>query len=460
MLPRYGRKSLSLLILTCLCLLGILPAAAFQIGLPPLQGTADLSDAERIDLERIVREELTAAFPSTDWLLMSGDLISLAMEAENLDPAACSEEDCFADLGRALKLDILIMGYFRRSSNEDRLLLKLYDISSGKMEGFIRVSGSEPRALRSSLPDDCRRLLHPYRNWKPAEELAGEDTDVLTKAWAAQSDDEVEALVGVEEEAQDDTVPDFPEKSRSGFLLSGWSFGPSISTYSGPNHAVLMNHVNNIMTVMGEPISRFQSFEVGTSFGLSLLRHFNGPISFAGTYHFTQYTQNALFVPHGWESPRELKTQLHEFGLGIHFALDFVRSKTVEPFVAAGVSFLYADSQLDILLDNIPYSPDGNPDTAYENRNFLLESADLSVGAEAYVGLNYRVTPNLMIQGQLGGTMGQVSQNFDYDGSLQHIFPDSDPDDVENPGNNDILWGSYPLELNGLRLSLGMLISL
>jgi hypothetical protein len=460
MLPRYGRKSLNILILASICLFGAMSAAAFQVGLPPLQGTADLSDAERLELESAVRDELTAAFPSTEWQFMSGDLISLAMEAENLDPASCSEEDCFAGLGRALKLDILIMGYFRRSSNEDRLLLKLYDISSGKMEGFIRVSGSEPRALRSSLPDDCRRLLHPYRNWKPAEDLAGDDTDALTQAWAAQNDDPIETLVGGEEEAPDDTVLEFGEKGRSGSLLSGWSFGPSISTYSGPNHAVLMNHVNNIMTVMGEPISRFQSFEVGTSIGLSLLRHFNGPISFAGTYHFTQYTQNALFVPHGWESPRELNTQLHEFGLGVHFALDFVRSKTVEPFVAAGMTFLYADSQLDILLDNIPNSPDGNPDTAYENRNFLLESADLSVGAEAYVGLNYRITPHLMIQGQLGGTMGQVNQNFDYDGSLQHIFPNSDPEDVENPGNNDILWGSYPLELNGLRLSLGMLISL
>nr|MBC8366987.1 hypothetical protein [bacterium] len=335
MSPRYGRKTLMILILTNLCLFGVLSAAAFQVGLPPLDGTADLDAGERRELEKSVREELIAAFPSSEWQLMPGDLISLAMEADNLDPATCSEEDCFADLGRALKLDILIMGYFRRSSNEDRLLLKLYDISSGKMEGFIRVSGSEPRALRSSLPDDCRRLLHPYRSWKPEEELAGEDTELLAKAWAAQNEDEVETLVGGEGEAPDDSILEIPEKGRSGFLLSGWSFGPSISTYSGPNHAVLMNHVNNIMTVLGEPISRFQSFEVGTTLGLNLLRHFKGPISFAGTYHFTQYTQNALFMPHGWESPRELNTKLHEFGVGVHFALDFVRSKTVEPFVAA-----------------------------------------------------------------------------------------------------------------------------
>jgi len=441
-------------------LIGTLPAAAFQLGLPPLEGTADLSASEREELESAVHEELTAAFPSPEWQLMSGDLISLAMEAESLDPAACSEEDCFADIGRALKLDILIMGYFRRSSHEDRLLLKLYDIGSGKMEGFIRVSGSDPRALRSSLPDDCRRLLHPYRSWKPTEELTGEDADLLTNAWAAQSDENIEALVGGEGDAPDDSILETVEKDRSGSLLSGWSFGPSISTYSGPNHAVLMNHVNNIMSVMGEPISRFQSFEVGTSIGLSMLRHFNGPISFAGTYHFTQYNQNALFVPHGWESPRELNTKLHELGLGIHFALDFVRSKTVEPFVAAGVSFLYADSQLDILLDNVSGAHGGVPDTVYENQDFLLESTDFSVGAEAYVGLNYRVTSNLIIQGQLGGTMGQVNQNFDFDGSLQHLNPETPQDAIEDPSANDILWGSYPLELNGLRLSLGLLISL
>ncbi len=464
MTPRQGRNPYAPILFPALLLLLALPAAAFQVGLPPIVGTESIEESDRENLETAVRDELRAAFPSGEWNLMPGDLLALALAGKDLDPATCAEEACFAEMGRAVGLDILIMGYFRRSSNEDRLLLKLYDVSSGKMEGFIRVSGSEPRALRSSLPEDCRRLLHPYRDWKPAEEaeLAGEDTDLLTEAWAAQSDDAAESLVGAEEEEEAVREPAAPAKSgrTPGALVSGWSFGPNVSTYSGPNHAVLMNHINNIGSVMGEPISLFQSFEVGTSLGFNVLRHFNGPISFVADYHFTQYSQHASFVPHGWESDRTVDSKLHEFGLGIHYALSFVRSKTVEPFVAASVTLLYADSYLDIALDNVSDSPNGDPGTAYPDYDTRIESTDMSIGAAASVGLNYRLNRSVMIQGQLGGTMGQVSQYFDYEGSLQHITPDANQSEIEDPSDNDILWGSYPLELNGLRLSLGLLVTL
>lgn len=462
MTPRQGRNPFAPILFLVTSLLLTLPALAFQVGLPPLLGTEDLDKSDRESLENAVRDELLAAFPAEEWTLMPGDLLALALEGKDLDPSTCAEEACFAEMGRAVGLDILIMGYFRRSSNEDRLLLKLYDVASGKMEGFIRVSGSEPRALRSSLPEDCRRLLHPYRDWKPAEEVefAGEDTDLLTEAWAAQSEDATESLVGAEEEVEREPVPP-PKKARTpGALISGWGFGTNVSTYSGPNHAVLMNHINNIGSVMGEPISLFQSFEVGTSLGFNVLRHFNGPITFVADYHFTKYSQQASFVPHGWESDRTVESKLHEFGLGIHYALSFVRSKTVEPFVAASVTLLYADSYLDIALDNVSNSPDGNPGTAYPDYDTRIESTDMSVGAAASVGLNYRLNRSLMIQGQLGGTMGQVSQYFDYEGSLQHITPDANQSEIEDPSVNDILWGSYPLELNGLRLSLGLLVTL
>ena len=433
-----------------LVLLSATASTAFEIGMPTMLGTDILDRTECEDLETAVRDELSAAFPASEWTLMPADLLGLALEGEGLNPAACADEICFSELGRKLKLDMLIMGYFRRTSAEDRVLLKLYDMETGKMEGFIRVTGSEPRVLHNSLPEACSRLLHPYRLWKP-KAPAKNTTGLVSKSDSELSKSKAPAFVP--ERFTDDNNSIVSASSEgSGSILSGWSLGLNIGTYSGPNHAVLMSHLNNIMAVMGPTTSRFQSFEVGTPLGARIMREFRGPISFAGTYHYSNFTQKGLFVPHGWESERNLTTKLHEFILGFHYALSFVKSSTVEPYVGAGAAFLFADSQLDIGLDD--------PDTDDIDKNFLVESTDFSLGAEAYIGLNYHLSSKLMLQGELGGTMGQVSQSFDYTGSLQHIDPGTPQDAVENPEVNDILWGSYPLDLNGLRLSIGLLITL
>ncbi len=436
-----------------LLILTAVSAPAFEVGMPSLSGVDILERADRENLEEAVRNELRAVFPSSEWTLMPADLLGLALESEGLDPATCAAEECFSEMGRKLNLDILVLGYFRRTSAEDRVLLKLYDMETGKMEGFIRVTGSDPRALHNSLPEACGRLLHPYRLWKPETETSVNDdeAELLAEAWTEQNEDTVETLVPAST-PNEIGGSDSAASAESRSILSGWSLGMNAGTYSGPNHAVLMNHLNNIMVVMGPTTTPFQSFEVGTPLGGRIMRSFRGPISFAGTYHFSQFTQKGLFVPHGWESERNLTSNLHEFILGFHYALSFVKSSTVEPYVGAGAAFLFADSQLDIGLDN--------PGTDDVDKTFLIESTDFALGAEAYIGLNYHLSSKLMLQGELGGTMGQVSQSFDYAGSLQHLEPGTPQDAVEDPSVNDILWGSYPLDLNGLRLSIGLLFTL
>jgi len=453
------------LVLRLLAILPVLLAApsavAFEVGLPTIIGTGGLDARESAELESAVREELAAAFPSTQWRLQPRQALDLLMESKRLDPVACAEESCFSEMGRILGLDILVIGYFRRSTEEDRLLLKLYDMGSGKMEGFVRVAGTGNGALRSSLPDACDRLLHPYFDWEAPKSAPSAQSE-SPEAEPEQRADSVRTLVpssrSVEPIAHD------RRRSRAAYrpFQPGWSLGMNIATYSGPNHAELMSHINNSMGVMegGAPTSPFQSFEVGTPLGGRLLRHFRGPISFAASYSFSQFKQHGYFLPHGWESDRTLTSNLHELGLGIHYALAFVNSRTVEPFIGAAAALLLADSRLDITLVNVSHASDGNGGEAYPDRFFHIKSTDYSIGAEAYLGLNYRLNSKLIVQGELGGTMGQINQHFDYSGSLQHIDPGSAQDAVEDPRVNDILWGAYPFDLNGLRLSIGLLLTL
>ncbi len=241
-----------------------------------------------------------------------------------------------------------------------------------------------------------------------------------------------------------------------------WRIGSLIATYAGPSHANVLTHVNNMMLVMqSEDGYRFDNFGMGTPLGLRLLWSANDVVSFSGTYNYSQYTAESFFDPYGWDSDRSLTTKLHEFTLGLQYGLQFVRSQKIEPYVGFAMNYAYADSKLAIELVNPGYVyVAGSDEVLMPNQSFEVSSSNGGLGVLAMAGLSFHLTGRLLINAEIQGVMGQIRQYFDYDGSLQYIEPTPAPADVENPGINDILLGAYPLDLNGIRLSVGVLLGI
>jgi hypothetical protein len=245
-----------------------------------------------------------------------------------------------------------------------------------------------------------------------------------------------------------------------------WTIGPLVGTYSGPSHEdLLLIRMNGIMSVMmgSNPDTPFSDFEIGTPVGAVIAWEPNPPIAFAATYYYSQYSAEADFVPHAWDSPRELTTNLHELVVSLRYSLSFVKSKTIVPYIGGGLCYALADSELKIDLINthgVMFDTNQPELGVIPDQHFSIKTTDGSLGGIALAGVKYNVTSRVQLVAEMQGILGQIRQDFDYSGSLQHILPGAPASAVADPGANDLLFGAYQLDLNGLRLSLGLAFGL
>ena len=241
-----------------------------------------------------------------------------------------------------------------------------------------------------------------------------------------------------------------------------WSVGAMVATYAGPSHSNLLFRTNDIMAVMGsDPGTRIGDFDSGLPVGLRAFWRYRRAISFAATYSTSSYSSAATFDPRGWSSPRELKTRLHELDLTLHYGLEFVRSELLQPYVGFGVGIMAADSRLGIDLLNVGGVTDAE-DVPLPDRHFEVKATATTLAYMGLAGLIYRFASRISINAEIQGVMGDIRQTFDYEGSLQYLAREGviDPAAIEDWGTNDILGGSYPLDLVGVRLSVGLLVTL
>ena len=91
-----------------------------------------------------------------------------------------------------------------------------------------------------------------------------------------------------------------------------------------------------------------------------------------------------------------------------------------------------------------------------------MKATDTTLAYMGLAGLIYRFASRMSINAEIQGIMGDIRQTFDYEGSLQYLAREGviDPAAIEDWGTNDILGGSYPLDLVGVRLSVGLLVTL
>ncbi len=250
----------------------------------------------------------------------------------------------------------------------------------------------------------------------------------------------------------------------AGYEPKEWRVGAVVGTYSGPSHAQVLTHVNNLMAVMGsEPGFQFEDFDVGTPFGAVITWEPQPPLAFALNYYYSQYTAEADFTPHGWGSHRKLTTNLHELLLSMRHSLSFIRSKTIVPYIGGGLLYSYGDSKLEIELENttgVVYDSNDPESEVIPDQSFEVGSRKGSIGGVALAGVMYNITGRVQLVAEMQGILGQVRQEFDYSGSLQHIAPGLNPDVYLDQGLNDMLFGSYQLDLNGLRLTIGLVFGI
>jgi len=250
----------------------------------------------------------------------------------------------------------------------------------------------------------------------------------------------------------------------TGFHGPRWSLGPLVATYAGPSHADLLFRTNDIMAVMSsEPGTRLADFETGTPAGLRAYWSYRPALGLAATYSFSNYSSAETFKPLQWDSARELSTDLHELDFTVHYGLDFVRNQKLLPYVGFGIGIVMADTNLRIDLHNTPgtHVDDDDPSSPLlPDQHFDVGARDTTLAYIGLAGLIYRFGSRVALNAEMQGVMGDIRQTFEYAGSLQHIRPSSSPENVADWGLNDILGGSYPMDLNGVRLSIGVLVGL
>lgn len=259
-------------------------------------------------------------------------------------------------------------------------------------------------------------------------------------------------------------APAFAAAPVPAFSGPRWSLGPLVSTYAGPSHADVLFRTNEVMAsgFGSEPGIRLSDFETGTPAGLRVHWAYRPALGLAATYSFANYSSAATFNPHEWTSARELSTNLHELDFTVHYGLDFVRNQKILPYVGFGIGIAMADSQLDIGLVNTPgtLSDPEDPTSYLPDRSFAVKARDTTFAYIGLAGLLYRFGNRVALNAEMQGVMGDIRQTFDYAGSRQHIEANPEPAAVEDWGTNDILGGSYPMDLNGVRLSIGLLVGL
>ncbi|MDP6419021.1 MAG: outer membrane beta-barrel protein [Candidatus Krumholzibacteria bacterium] len=439
---------MKILTLFALMLLALPALADNLVAVLELNDLGNLDKSSRNSLDQSIREEIAAALPKASWSILPLAITRSRLLEAGLSAGDCQEDACFVSLGKELGVRLLIAPYFREGARDFKILLKLYDSRSEKLEAFVRVSGTDLKSLLNDLPDPCFRLFHSYRvqtENSPEEKVRQKITSIAPILPEGGIDHRQRIPEAVAE------IPD----------LKRFAFGPQVATYSGPSHESLLSHINVGMSRMegGSPSAPFRDLPVGVPFGFGALWRIKPPVALEANYSYASFETSTSFLPHEWESPRSLNTQLHELRFAFQYGLDFVRSRAVEPYLGGGVSFLHARSLLEIDLLNInevTENQDNPGSPILPDRHFRVESKDTSLGAVAFVGLRYRLSPQAFLQAELMGTMGQITQNFEYEGSLQYIAPGSPPELFDDPEVNDILWGSYPLNLNGMKLSLSL----
>lgn len=247
------------------------------------------------------------------------------------------------------------------------------------------------------------------------------------------------------------------EPDAVAWSVGTWSLGPYLATYAGPTHDDLLAYTNRIMAVnQSDPDRRFEDLPTGVPAGLRLWWKAGSLLAFSATYGFSRYSTEATFTPFEWESRREMAVNLHELTVAVHHSLAFLRGSAADPYVGVGVNVYVADSEYTIGLRNVyGVTEDGD---VMSDHDVAMSSMDWTAGPVALAGITYHLSPRVAVNGEFQGLMGQVRQHFDYEGSLPYIVPNYNPDDPLKV--NDVLQGAYPMDLNGIRLSVSLLISL
>lgn len=254
------------------------------------------------------------------------------------------------------------------------------------------------------------------------------------------------------------------DPGTSGGSPSRLYLGTLVGTWAGPSHADLLFRTNDIMQSMGSDFGvRISDFDSSTPLGLRLYWSYRPALGFSATYSLSNYSSAQTFNPHGWSTPRELKTRLHEVGLAVHYGLDFVRSHKLLPYIGVGFGVVYADSDLSIDLLNVNgvTEDSDDPDSPLRpDARRLVSANDTTLAYFGLAGLIFHLNGRIALNAEMQGIMGDLRQTFDYAGSMQHIAPGSEPEILESWNSNDILGGVYPLDLNGVRLSIGILVGI
>jgi len=237
-----------------------------------------------------------------------------------------------------------------------------------------------------------------------------------------------------------------------------WQLGAMIANRTRPNHDRLLTHINEYVAVNnGGSGERLRGFSPGVSAGLQLLWNRDRFLGASVAYFYSHHLSAANFPFHGWASPRRIELDLDELVLAFRLSPRFSGPKPLRPFIGGGIACFHARTALSIELVNDPGAMDGEGHLL-PDRRFVLRSEDLSLGLAGLAGASIDVTERLTWQLEIQGLfMSQLRQQFDYQGSLQYVTPDGSGAGDET---NDILMGSYPLELGGLRFNLGFLVAM
>ncbi len=236
-----------------------------------------------------------------------------------------------------------------------------------------------------------------------------------------------------------------------------WTIGAAVGTYSGPSHADLIFRTNDIMQVMSSEMgTRMTDFEQGTPLSFRLQWNTLPAVGFSATYSYSSYSSSETYQVANWASPREISSNLHDLTFALHYGLDFVRSQKLLPYIGFGFSIVYADTDLNIGLINTLEYDEADPESMIPDKSNVVSSNDQTLAYLGLAGLNFRLTNRIAVNIEMQAIMGDLRQNFEYEGSLLHMNPNAELPFLESWNTNDILGGVYPLDLNGIRLSIGV----